>query len=113
DARRPGRPHMSHARRALLVLAIAIAIVVGLIPAAFARTGAVIAAQRAASIVALGTPLRAAESAGSGYWLTASDGSIFAGGATAHGSTAGAVLSHKIVGIAATPSRNGYWLVAS
>jgi trimeric autotransporter adhesin len=104
---------MSQARRALVVLVSVIAVAVGFMPAAFARTGAAVAGPRAASTVALGTPLRAAESAGSGYWLTASDGTIFAGGATAHGSTQGAVLNHKIVGIAATPSRNGYWLVAS
>ena len=49
-----------------------------------------------------------------GYWLTASDGGIFAFGAsTFYGSTGAIVLNQPIVGMAATPSRRGYWLVAS
>jgi trimeric autotransporter adhesin len=95
---------MSQARRALVVFVSLIAGAVGIAPAVLAPAGAV---------VTLGSPLRAAESSGSGYWLVASDGTIFAGGATSHGSTHDVALNHKIVGIAATPSRDGYWLVAS
>ena len=49
-----------------------------------------------------------------GYWLTASDGGIFAFGASGfYGSTGNIALNRPIVGMAATPSRRGYWLVAS
>ena len=49
-----------------------------------------------------------------GYWLTASDGGIFAFGASGYfGSTGNIALNQPIVGMAATPSRRGYWLVAS
>ena len=49
-----------------------------------------------------------------GYWLTASDGGIFAFGASGYfGSTGNIVLNQPIVGMAATPDRRGYWLVAS
>ena len=49
-----------------------------------------------------------------GYWLTASDGGIFAFGASGYfGSTGNIVLNRPIVGMAATPDRRGYWLVAS
>jgi hypothetical protein len=48
-----------------------------------------------------------------GYWLTASDGGIFAFCDVAfHGSTGGIRLNRPIVGMAATPSGAGYWLVA-
>ena len=51
---------------------------------------------------------------GKGYWLTGTDGGVFAfGDAGYHGSTGGARLNQPIVGIAATPSGNGYWLAAS
>ena len=44
----------------------------------------------------------------------ASDGGIFAfGDAGFYGSTGGMHLNRPIVGMAATPSGNGYWLVAS
>jgi hypothetical protein len=49
-----------------------------------------------------------------GYWLTASDGGIFAfGGARFQGSTGNIKLAQPIVGMAPTRSGNGYWLVAS
>jgi outer membrane protein assembly factor BamB len=51
---------------------------------------------------------------GSGYWLAASDGGIFAlGSATFDGSTGGMSLNQPIVGMAPTPDRRGYWLVAA
>ena len=50
---------------------------------------------------------------GTGYWLVASDGGIFAFNAPFHGSTGSIRLNQPIVGIAATPSGTGYWLVAS
>ena len=50
----------------------------------------------------------------SGYWLVASDGGIFAFGASQfYGSTAGTTLNSPMVGMAATPDGKGYWLVAS
>jgi len=49
-----------------------------------------------------------------GYWLTASDGGVFAfGSAPFEGSMSGKPLGHPIVGMAATPDGDGYWLVAS
>jgi len=46
--------------------------------------------------------------------LVASDGGIFAyGDAVFHGSTGNISLNQPIVGMAVTPSGNGYWLVAS
>jgi hypothetical protein len=52
--------------------------------------------------------------AGSGYWMVATDGGIFAfGDAKFHGSTGNIRLNKPIVGMATTPSGNGYWLVAS
>ena len=49
-----------------------------------------------------------------GYWLTASDGGIFAfGDARFHGSTGDLSLNRPIVGMTATPTGAGYWLVAS
>ncbi|MGI8686652.1 MAG: hypothetical protein ACR2MO_16445 [Acidimicrobiales bacterium] len=52
--------------------------------------------------------------AGSGYWLVASDGGIFAfGDALFQGSTGAIKLNQPIVGMAATPTRKGYFLVAS
>ncbi|MGH2687382.1 MAG: IPT/TIG domain-containing protein, partial [Actinomycetota bacterium] len=52
--------------------------------------------------------------AGSGYWMVATDGGIFAfGDAEFYGSTGNIRLNKPIVGMATTPSGNGYWLVAS
>ena len=49
-----------------------------------------------------------------GYWLTASDGGVFAfGQADFFGSTGNIRLNRPVVGMAATPSGRGYWLVAS
>jgi hypothetical protein len=46
-------------------------------------------------------------------WMAASDGGIFAfGGAAFLGSMGGHHLNQAIVGMASTPSGNGYWLVA-
>ncbi|HEX2699617.1 MAG TPA: hypothetical protein VHM89_05360 [Acidimicrobiales bacterium] len=51
---------------------------------------------------------------GSGYWMVASDGGIFAfGDAVFQGSTGAIKLNQPIVGMAATPTRKGYLLVAS
>jgi len=51
---------------------------------------------------------------GSGYWLVASDGGIFAfGDAVFQGSTGAIKLNQPIVGMAATPTRKGYFLAAS
>ena len=62
-----------------------------------------------------GPPSGASGSAGpgTGYWLVAADGGIFAfGDARFHGSTGDIRLNQPIVGMAATPSGGGYWLVA-
>src|SRR2546425_3731725 len=49
-----------------------------------------------------------------GYWLVASDGSVFGfGDAGDYGSAGGTHLAKPIVGMAATPTGHGYWLVAS
>ncbi|MDQ3945667.1 MAG: hypothetical protein M3357_11040, partial [Actinomycetota bacterium] len=51
---------------------------------------------------------------GQGYWLTASDGGIFAfGDAKFAGSTGDRTLNKPVVGMAPTPSGKGYWLAAS
>ncbi len=51
---------------------------------------------------------------GSGYWLVASDGGIFAfGDAVFQGSTGAIKLNQPIVGMTSTPTRKGYFLVAS
>ncbi|MGH3116475.1 MAG: S8 family peptidase, partial [Gaiellales bacterium] len=49
-----------------------------------------------------------------GYWLSASDGGIFAfGDAGFFGSTGGIKLNSPIIAMAATPSGQGYWLSAT
>jgi hypothetical protein len=51
---------------------------------------------------------------GRGYWLTASDGGIFAfGDARFLGSTGAIKLNRPIVAMATTPTGDGYWLTAS
>ncbi len=56
----------------------------------------------------------AANPAGRGYWLVASDGGVFSlGRAKFFGSTGGEHLNKPIVAMAASPSGKGYWLVAS
>ena len=48
---------------------------------------------------------------GSGFWLVAADGGVFAFGTAAfHGSAAGLSLRAPIAGMAATIDGNGYWL---
>ena len=55
----------------------------------------------------------AAKASGSGSWLAAADGSVYAQGDAANfGSMAGRSLAQPIVGMAATPTGKGYWLVA-
>jgi hypothetical protein len=49
----------------------------------------------------------------SGYWLSASDGGVFAYSAPFAGSMGGRHLAAPIVGMASTPDGRGYWLVAS
>jgi hypothetical protein len=49
-----------------------------------------------------------------GYWVTTSNGWVFAFGAAPHpGDLAGHPLNRPVVGMAATPDGRGYWLVAS
>ena len=48
---------------------------------------------------------------GSGYWLVASDGGIFAFNAPFYGALTGWPLSQPVTGMTATPSGKGYWLV--
>ena len=50
---------------------------------------------------------------GSGYWLVASDGGIFAYNAPFYGSTGSIRLNEPVVGMAADLATGGYWLVAS
>jgi hypothetical protein len=56
----------------------------------------------------------ATTSSGGGYWMTGSDGGVFASGdAGFYGSTGALHLNKPVVGMAATPDGRGYWLVAS
>jgi hypothetical protein len=51
---------------------------------------------------------------GGGYWMVARDGGIFAfGSAQFFGSEGSAGLSQPVVGIASTPSIDGYWIASS
>ena len=51
---------------------------------------------------------------GSGYWLVAGDGGVFAfGDAGFHGSVSGQTLQRDVVGIASTPDGGGYWEVGA
>ncbi|HVE46631.1 MAG TPA: Calx-beta domain-containing protein [Acidimicrobiales bacterium] len=59
-------------------------------------------------------PVTPPPAAARGYRLVASDGGIFAFGASPFlGSTGAIRLNRPVVGMASTPSGNGYWLVAS
>jgi Cu/Zn superoxide dismutase len=50
---------------------------------------------------------------GAGYWLTASDGGVFAFGDTSYlGGMGGSRLNAPVVAIASTPTGDGYWLAA-
>ncbi len=55
----------------------------------------------------------AAASNGSGYWLVASDGGIFAYGVPFWGSTGSMHLNKPVVGMASDAGSTGYWLTAS
>jgi beta-lactamase class A len=56
----------------------------------------------------------AAAPEGTGFWLVAADGGVFAfGSASFHGSLGSTPLNQPIVGMAATADGRGYWLVAS
>jgi hypothetical protein len=48
-----------------------------------------------------------------GYWEVASDGGIFAFGASFFGSTGAIRLNQPVNGMAATPDGMGYWFVSS
>jgi len=48
-----------------------------------------------------------------GYWLTASNGGVFAFGAPFYGSAGALQLVRPVVGMATTADGGGYWLVAS
>ena len=64
----------------------------------------------------LNQPVVTAEATGdaAGYWLTASDGGVFAyGDAKFYGSTGNLRLNRPIVGMSRTPDNKGYWMVAS
>jgi hypothetical protein len=53
------------------------------------------------------------EPPGSGYWMVAADGGVFAfGGARFAGSTGGLRLNQPVVAMAPSPTGDGYWLVA-
>jgi GH25 family lysozyme M1 (1,4-beta-N-acetylmuramidase) len=54
----------------------------------------------------------AATADGKGYWITASDGTVFTfGDAKYYGSMSGQHINVPVVGIAARPQGDGYWLV--
>ena len=56
---------------------------------------------------------KAADPVGSGYWLTDSDGEVYAfGGVSYYGSLTNMHLNSPVVGIASAPDGKGYWLVA-
>jgi hypothetical protein len=77
-------------------------------------TGPTTTATTALSITVAGPPVPPPAVSGSGYWLGASDGGIFAfGDAAFYGSMGGQPLNAPIVGLAATPDAKGYWEVAS
>src|SRR5207237_872357 len=50
---------------------------------------------------------------GSGYWLVAVDGGVFADGASDYGAAAPLHPNAPMVGMAATPRGDGYWLVGA
>ncbi len=77
-------------------------------------TGPTTTATTALSITVAGPPVPPPAVSGSGYWLGAADGGIFAfGNAAFYGSMGGQPLNAPIVGLAAAPDAKGYWEVAS
>jgi hypothetical protein len=69
-----------------------------------------------ASYFSLNEPIvgMAVTASGSGFWMTGSDGGVFAfGDAKFCGSTGNVRLAKPIVGMAADPATGGYWFVAS
>src|SRR5438067_224339 len=96
---------MSGTRRLLLWLFVLLAVTAAL-PAA-------VPAGSAAALPLGGGPT-APTPTGSGTWLAAADGGVFAfGGAPFYGSMGGTRLNRPIVTLAASPTGKGYWLVAS
>ncbi len=56
---------------------------------------------------------KAADPGGGGYWLTDSDGEVYAFGSVSYyGSLTNMHLNSPVVGIASAPDGKGYWLVA-
>ncbi len=68
----------------------------------------------AGTLTSLPAPAATSSGPGSGYWLAASDGGVFAyGGAPFYGSLAGLHLAAPIVAIASPANGAGYWLVGA
>jgi hypothetical protein len=68
----------------------------------------------AGTLTSLPAGAAASSGPGSGYWLTASDGGVFAyGGAPFYGSMADFHLAAPIVAIASPSNGTGYWLVGA
>jgi hypothetical protein len=65
------------------------------------------------SAVTLVEPIVGIAESGTGYYMAAADGGIFAYGAPFFGSMGGHPLNQPVVGMAAMPSGQGYWMVAS
>jgi hypothetical protein len=55
----------------------------------------------------------AASPDGSGFWMVAADGGVFAEGAPSHGGMGNAPPLYPVVAMAPTPSSGGYWLVTA
>jgi hypothetical protein len=58
-------------------------------------------------------PIVGIAESGTGYYMAAADGGIFAYGAPFFGSMGGHPLNQPVVGMGAMPSGQGYWMVAS
>jgi len=118
---RSGRRTLPTAAVALAVAVVAVlataAAVPGVAGARSARRAAVSAGTAPSPRTITSTHLivaSASDPAGSGYWLTATDGGVFAFGQAAfRGSMGGTVLNRPVVGMAPTADGAGYWLVAS
>src|SRR5438094_6966971 len=80
-----------------------------MLSAAVLLIGTTVAMADSASVQEQAAP--AASCGDEGYWFSASDGGMFAFGAAAfQGSLGGLTLNSPIVGMAATPTGDGYWL---